>query len=57
MKQFIPIDHLGRITSIFGVGLYALVGALVYFVITYKTGSFNKIIGFKLRRKHENRNS
>ena len=51
LNKIVPIDHLGRIASIFGVGLYALIGASVYFIITYFTGSYNKIIGFKLRRK------
>lgn len=51
LNMLIPINNLGRITSIFGVALYACVGSLIYFIITYKTGSYQKIIGFKLRRK------
>ena len=51
LRKIIPINNLGRIASIFGVALYALIGTGIYFIITYKTGSYNKIIGFKLRRK------
>lgn len=47
----IPMDNFGRISSIFIVCIYALIGCLIYFVITYKTGSFQKIIGFNIRRK------
>ena len=51
LSKFVPINNLGRITSIFGVALYAMIGMIVYFGITYMTGSYQKILGFKLRRK------
>ena len=35
--------------------LYAIAGGGIYFVITYKMGLFNRIIGFRFRKrlKHE----
>lgn len=60
LKIFIPLNDLGRIKSIFVIILYALIGGLIYFITTYKLGSFNKIIGVNLMnkmkgRKNENR--
>lgn len=51
VKYLLPIDNLSRIKSILIVGIYAIVGCLVYGSITYKLGMFNRIIGFKLKRK------
>lgn len=51
LKNIISITNPSRITSIVIVGVYAIIGCLVYGVITYKLGMFNRIIGFKLKRK------
>ena len=51
LKNIIVIDGLTRLMSAFVIVIYALIGGLIYFVITYKLGLFNRILGFKLKRK------
>lgn len=41
----IPIGGHSRLVSIFIVILYAIIGAIVYFAITFKTKTFDRIIG------------
>lgn len=49
-KNILPISNLSRLMSIVVSIVYAIIGGLIYFVITYKLGMFNKILGFKLKR-------
>jgi hypothetical protein len=51
VKNFIPMGGYGRIKSIGICLIYALIGGLIYFGITYKAKLYDNIIGFKLRRK------
>lgn len=51
LKNIIPMNNSSRLVSIVTVGVYALIGSAIYGAITYKLGMFNRIIGFKLRRK------
>lgn len=51
LKNIIVIDGLTRLMSAFVIAIYALIGGLIYFVITYKLGLFDRILGFKLKRK------
>ena len=51
LKNIIVIDGLTRLMSAFVIAIYALIGGLIYFVITYKIGLFDRILGFKLKRK------
>lgn len=51
LKQFIPVDNYSRIGSCLIVIFYAIVGALVYFFLTYKMGVFNSIIGNDIKRR------
>lgn len=50
LKSAIIIDVSTTLNSILVCALYAIIGALVYFIITYKIGLFKKILGFKLKR-------
>ncbi len=50
LKSAIIIDISTTLNSILVCALYAIIGALVYFIITYKIGLFKKILGFKLKR-------
>lgn len=50
LKSVIIIDITTKFNSIIECILYALIGAAVYFIITYKIGLFKKILGFKLKR-------
>lgn len=65
LKFIIPVDVESRILSIFIIALYAIIGFVIYFVITYKLKLFDEILGTglknKLKRKkkveNENRDS
>lgn len=50
-KYVLSIYNPSRIISIVIVGIYAIIGCLIYGVITYKLGMFNRIIGFKFKKK------
>lgn len=50
LKSAIIIDVSTTLNSILVCALYAIIGTLVYFIITYKIGLFKKILGFKLKR-------
>lgn len=50
LKSVIIIDITTKFNSIIECILYSLIGAAVYFIITYKIGLFKKILGFKLKR-------
>lgn len=50
-KYVLSIYNPSRIISIVIVGVYAIIGCLIYGVITYKLGMFNRIIGFKFKKK------
>ena len=54
IKNIIPIDNLSRFMSILVSIIYAVIGGLIYFVITYKLGMFKRILGFKLGKKFNN---
>ncbi len=51
IKQFIPMNNQSRLISMLIIGLYAIIGCIIYFSITYKLGMFKRILGFKLKRK------
>lgn len=50
IKNFIPMDNLGRIKSILIVSIYVVIGVAIYGCITYPLGMFNRIIGLKFKR-------
>lgn len=51
IKQFVPMGNTSRMISILIIGLYAIIGCIIYFLITYKLGMFDRILGFKFKRK------
>lgn len=51
LKQAISIDVSSRIYAIITIGIYGLIGGLIYFIITIKNGVFETIFGDKLLRK------
>ena len=54
LKQILPFNTTNRLTAILVVLACTIVGIIIYFIITYKTKSFHKIIGnglFKRKRK------
>lgn len=55
LNNLIPIEQVGRMKSLLVVILYALIGVIIYFGITYKTKSFQKIIGKGLIKKNKNK--
>jgi O-antigen/teichoic acid export membrane protein len=48
LSLIIPIEVNGRIHSLLVILLYALVGIIVYFIYTYKTGLIKKVLGNKI---------
>lgn len=55
LQNLISIEYVSRIKSLFVVALYALIGIIIYFGITYQTKSFQKIIGKGLIKKNKNK--
>ncbi len=51
MKLFIPLNVTSRFNSILLIILYGSIGALIYFILTIKNGTFKEIFGDKLFRK------
>lgn len=51
MKLFIPLNVTSRFNSILLIILYGSIGALIYFTLTIKNGTFKEIFGDKLFRK------
>lgn len=51
LKGIIPINYYSRISCIFYIGIISVVGAIVYFVITYKMGILNKVFGNSMINK------
>ena len=51
LKQILPFNTTSRLTAILVVIICTIVGILIYFIITYKTKSFDKIIGTSLFKK------
>lgn len=49
LKFIIPVDVESRILSIFIIALYAIIGFVIYFVITYKLKLFDEILGTGLK--------
>ena len=45
LKQFIPIDTSSRLMEILVVALYAVIGAIIYILVLYKTNTINNIFG------------
>ena len=48
LSLIIPIEVNGRVHSLLVILVYALVGIIVYFVYTYKTGLIKKVLGNKI---------
>lgn len=54
LKQILPFNTTSRLTAILVVLICTIAGIIVYFTITYKTKSFDKIIGKGfLKRKNK----
>lgn len=53
LKQIIHTNDLTRFKSVLVSIIYAIVGGTIYFGITYKLGLFNRIIGFRFKRKNK----
>ena len=51
LRGLVPMENSSRLISILIVCFYALIGCGIYFVITYKLGMYNRILGFKFKRK------
>ena len=45
MKWLIPVDSTSRFINILVIILYAVIGAIVYFIYTYKSKTINKLFG------------
>lgn len=50
-KNIIPITNSSRLVSVVIAMVYAIIGCCVYFVFTYKLGMYNRILGFRLKRR------
>ena len=53
IKNIVPMNNSSRLISILIVCFYALIGCGIYFIITYKLGMYNRILGFKFKRKKD----
>ncbi|MBR1413242.1 MAG: polysaccharide biosynthesis protein [Bacilli bacterium] len=51
LKIFVPLTITNRIKSILQIALYAVVGAITYFIITYKLGIINELFGQNMINK------
>lgn len=45
VNLFIPINSTSRLWAIINIGIYAVIGALTYFICTYKSGVIDEIFG------------
>lgn len=45
LKIVLPINNLSRITSILYIGIYAIIGAIIYITVTYFTKTIDAIFG------------
>ena len=45
VKIFIPFNSMNRVLSIFLVAFYALLGAIIYFGLMFKTGMIYDVFG------------
>ena len=53
LKTVVPISNPSRLISLLIAILYAGVGAIIYFAITYKLKMYDDIIGIKLKLKRK----
>ena len=51
LKNFIPLVFTNRINAMALIGIYAIVGMIIYFGLTIKNGIFEYIFGDKLLKK------
>jgi O-antigen/teichoic acid export membrane protein len=51
LKLVFPYTYRGKMFAIMYVAIFAIVGAVVYFVLTYKLGLIDKILGKKMINK------
>lgn len=51
LKGIIPINYYSRISCILYIGIISVVGAIVYFALTYKMGILNKVFGNSMINK------
>jgi len=54
-RVFIPVIGLSRIQSIFVLGFYAIIGASVYIIITFKTKTIDNIFGKEIMKTVKNK--
>ena len=47
LKIFIPISVENRLMNIFIIGIYSIIGAIIYFICTNKFGSLKRVFGEK----------
>ena len=55
LKFLIPINVGNRMSSIIYVGIISLIGALIYFLVTYKIGLIDQVLGEDFLDKLKNR--
>ena len=55
IKAFIPVNFTSRITCILYVLVVSIIGALIYFIISYKMGLINHIFGDDFLNKIKNK--
>ena len=53
LTNFISIGTTTKLSSVIVVGIYALVGGIVYLGLTYKFGILNKFIKILLNRRKD----
>lgn len=51
MKHFVPFNITSRFNAIMIIAVYALIGAAIYFTITFKNGVFKYIFGERFLKK------
>ena len=51
MKHFVPFNITSRFNAIMIIAVYALIGAAIYFAITFKNGVFKDIFGERFLKK------
>ncbi len=55
MKMFIPINYDSRLSSIIYIAVISLIGAGIYFLISYKMGLIDKVLGSDFLKKIKNK--
>ena len=51
LENIVPLTGSGKLYSVFVICLYGIIGSLVYFFITWRTGTINAVFGKQIFKK------